>query len=276
MLAREDALHDRAEVSITSARFGRMFGFSSRLVSLLLAAFVNAAVPAQAEPVSLDQPASVILLHGLGRTPKSMNPLAEYLTERGFRVYNFSYPSTSGTPDQLVALLREQIDTCCADSQKLHFVGHSLGGILVRATLARDPRANVGRLVMLGPPNHGSELVDKFGELALFRWALGPTAPQLGTASDSFPNRLPALSIEVGVIAGTDSVNPLGAFVLPDEDDGMVTVAGTKLEGMKDFLTVPSSHTFIMRSPEVARQVAHFLHTGSFDHEKPVGTSPLH
>lgn len=203
-----------------------------------------------------------------------MDPLADFLSKRGFRVLNIGYPSTTGTPEQLVALLREKVDECCAVSPAIHFVGHSLGGILVRAYLAEDPRANVGRLVMLGPPNGGSELVDKLGDSRLFRWALGPTARQLGTSSESLPNQLPEPQIEVGVIAGTETVNPIGSVLLPETDDGMVTVARTKLEGMTDFLLVPSSHAFIMRSAEVSRQVDHFLRKGRFDHLEPGEVRP--
>ncbi len=149
----------------------------------------------------------------------------------------------------------------------LHFVGHSLGGILIRAYLAEDSPDRVGRVVMLAPPNHGSELVDALGDSALFRWALGPSGQVLGTDRNSLPNRLPPPAVEVGVIAGTGSVNPIGSLVIPREDDGTVSVSSTRLEGMTDFLVVPSSHAFIMQSEKVAAQVVHFLRHGRFLHE---------
>ncbi len=149
----------------------------------------------------------------------------------------------------------------------LHFVGHSLGGILIRAYLAEDSPDRVGRVVMLAPPNHGSELVDALGDSALFRWALGPSGQVLGTDRNSLPNRLPPPVVEVGVIAGTSSVNPIGSLVIPEDDDGTVSVSSTRLEGMTDFLVVRSSHTFIMQSEEVAAQVVHFLRHGRFLHE---------
>jgi len=212
---------------------------------------------------------TVILLHGLGRSSGSMKPLAADLEDRGFRVVNFGYPSTEEPPESLVARLDDEIESCCLASPKLHFVGHSLGGILVRAYLAETRPSNLGRLVMLGPPNKGSELIDEFGDSALFEWAMGPTALLLGTSADSLPNSLPAPTIEVGIIAGTGTVNPIGSVILPDEDDGMVSLERTKLEGMADFLVVPDSHALIMRSREVARQVALFLRTGHFDHSEP-------
>lgn len=230
---------------------------------LTLAGGAAAAAEATAEAGGAE---TVVLLHGLARTDRSMRPLEERLAGAGFAVHNLRYPSTDEPPEALVAQLGRELDGCCATAGVVHFVGHSLGGLLVRAYLADEPPANVGRLVMLAPPNAGSELVDALADWAIFRAALGPTAEALGTGPDSFPNRLPPPFVEVGVIAGTESVNPIGSAVIPDEDDGTVSVASTRLEGMTDFLTVPSSHPFIMRSDEVGRQVVHFLRHGRFDH----------
>ncbi len=209
---------------------------------------------------------SVVLLHGLSRTDRAMRPLAQYLTEAGFDVHNLRYASTEKSPEGLVEDLSEQVAACCDDASALHFVGHSLGGILIRAYLAEQPPANTGRVVLIAPPNQGSELVDVLGDSALFRWALGPTGQQLGTEPESLPNRLPPPAVDVGVIAGTGTVSPLASAMIPGEDDGKVAVARTKLEGMKDYLLVPNSHTFIMRSKKVGAQVVHFLRTGRFVH----------
>lgn len=242
----------------------------SATAALWLALSLVAAPPAARAGEAVDRPSeTVILLHGLVRTDRSMRPLEERLGEAGFRVHNVRYDSTGEDPEALVADLREQLDACCAGDPVVHFVGHSLGGILARAYIAKEQPHNVGRVVMLAPPNHGSELVDTFGETHWFGWILGPTARQLGTDPDSLPNRLPAPTYEVGVIAGTDTVNPVGSLILPDEDDGMVTLESTKLDGMTDFLVVPSSHAFIMRSSVVADQVVHFLREGHFEHEAP-------
>jgi triacylglycerol lipase len=214
-----------------------------------------------------NQSEAVILLHGLGRTDRSMRPLAEDLTKSGFHVYNFRYASTDTEPEALIDDLGRQVEDCCTGAPTLHFVGHSLGGILIRAYLARELPPNIGRVVMLAPPNHGSEIIDMLGESTAFRWALGPTAQQLGTNPESLPNRLPPPAVELGVIAGTGTVNPIGSIVVPNEDDGTVSLASTKLEGMTDFLIVPNSHAFIMRSDDVAMQVVHFLREGRFQHD---------
>jgi triacylglycerol lipase len=196
-----------------------------------------------------------------------MQPLAKQLAEAGFAVHNLSYASTEKAPEALVAEVGEKIEACCREAEKLNFVGHSLGGILIRAYLAKEPPVNAGRVVMLAPPNGGSEIVDSLGGTAIFGAIMGPSAQQLGTDPESFPNRLPAPTVEVGVIAGTDSVNPAGSVLIPDEDDGMVSLANTKLDGMTDFLVLPISHAFIMRSEEVGEQVIRFLDTGRFRHE---------
>ncbi len=222
-----------------------------------------------AENDAPSQPETVILLHGLARTDGSMRPLEKRLGKAGFRVHNIPYASTEKPPEALVEDLGRHVEACCTETPTLHFVGHSLGGILIRAYLAEQPPPNVGRVVMLAPPNRGSELADALGETALFRWAFGPSARELGTGPESLPNRLPPPAVEVGVIAGTGSVNPVGSVLLPAEDDGTVSVASTKLEGMTDFLVVDSSHSFIMRSEEVATQVVHFLRLGRFRHESP-------
>ncbi len=210
------------------------------------------------------EPDAVIVLHGLGRTDRSMSPLASRLTEAGFRVHNMRYPSTDEEPAALIAQLGLRVAQCCDSAPRLHFVGHSLGGLITRAFLAESEPENLGRVVMIAPPNHGSQIVDAFGDSALFEWVLGPTASQLGTDPDDFPQSLPPPRYELGVIAGDASMNPVGSSMLPGEDDGAVTVESAKLSGMTDFVTVPYTHTFIMRSEDVARLTIHFLRHGRF------------
>jgi hypothetical protein len=209
-------------------------------------------------------PADVVLLHGLLRSPRSMSALAEDLDQVGYRTHLVGYPSTELPPDALVDHVAHEIERCCADAARLHFVTHSLGGLLVRGYLAKQRPAALGRVVMLAPPNHGSEWVDRYGGSPLFRWLLGPTAVQLGTGENAFARRLPPADYEVGVIAGTTSRRPGASRVLLGASDGTVSVASTRLHGMTDFVKVPESHTFIMRSDAVAAQVRAFLESGRF------------
>jgi pimeloyl-ACP methyl ester carboxylesterase len=206
----------------------------------------------------------VVLLHGLGRSARVMRPLALALTAAGYRIHNLEYPSTRATPEAIVEVLHGEISSCCAWSGRVNFVTHSLGGVMLRAYLAKHPMPQLGRVVMLAPPNHGSEYVDVAGGFRLFASVLGPTAAQLGTSPTSLPNRLPGADFEVGVIAGSGSINPLGAVLIDGADDGTVSVASTRLTGMRDWIEVPVSHTFIMRNREVARQTIEFLRAGSF------------
>jgi pimeloyl-ACP methyl ester carboxylesterase len=212
---------------------------------------------------------TVVLLHGLYRSERSMRPLETPVSEAGFRVVNLDYDSRSQSPDAFIAELDRMLVACCSDAPKLHFVTHSLGGIVTRAYLATRRPVNLGRVVMLAPPNHGSPLGDVVAGSAVLRFLLGSTAARLGTDPASFPNALPRADFELGVIAGTASRSPLGALLIDGESDGTVSVSSTRLEGMTDFITVDEAHTFIMRSDEVAAQTVHFLTSGRFAHETP-------
>ena len=221
------------------------------------------------DAASAPPPEHVVLLHGLARTKFSMSAMALALEEQGFTTTNIDYPSTRLEAEQLGGMLGERLDACCREAETVHFVTHSMGGIVVRAYLAEHDMPNLGRVVMLAPPNQGSEWVDELRDLAVFEWVMGPSAVELGTDPASLPNRLPEATYPLGVIAGTEVANPIGGELIPGEDDGTVSVASTQLEGMADFLVLPVSHTFIMYSDDVAKQVVTFLRTGRFDHTVP-------
>lgn len=232
---------------------------SSALLLLIGATLTPATVTASGKAGE-----TVVLLHGLARSERAMRPLAAHLRKSGYQVSNFDYASTRKGPEALVDDLAEHLASLPGPPETIHFVGHSLGGLVARAYLSRVERNDGGRLVMLASPNHGSEIVDHLKEWRLFSWILGPTAAQLGTDPQSFPNRLARPKLEFGVIAGTSSWNPLGSRILPGEDDGTVSVASARLEGMSDFLSIDENHTFIMQSERVATQVVSFLESGRF------------
>ncbi len=189
---------------------------------------------------------AVVLLHGLGRSHRSMAGLGRRLADEGYDVVNLAYPSTRHAPEYLVDHVASEIRTHVSEGQRLHFVTHSLGGILVRAMLAERTPPNLGRVVMLAPPNKGTELADLLGERAPFRWTLGPTLSRLGTHDQSFPRQLPGPGFELGIIAGNGYINPLSAALVSSPNDGIVSVQSTRIYGMTDFIVVNRSDTLIM------------------------------
>ena len=211
--------------------------------------------------------ASVILLHGMGRTHRSMAKMARRFFAEGYTVVNLDYPSTEAGIENLSrGIVAETVDRCRSENPEapIHFVTHSLGGILVRHYLQNHSLPPDSRVVMLSPPNQGSEIADDLKEFPPYRWIMGPAGQQLGTASDSVPNRLRTIDIPVGVIAGDRSLEPWFSARIPGPDDGKVSVERARLPGMADFLVVHRSHGFIMNDPEVIDQTIHFLRHGRF------------
>ncbi|MCP4756815.1 MAG: alpha/beta hydrolase [Proteobacteria bacterium] len=211
----------------------------------------------------------VILLHGLARTSKSMTTMKEALSREGYKVVNIDYPSRKFRIEKLAndTIPKGVMESRSIDPNNIHFVTHSLGGILIRYYLSAKRIQNLGRVVMLSPPNQGSEIVDKLGNVPGFYWLNGPAGQQLGTIADSIPIKLGEVKFELGVITGNKSINLILSLLIPGDDDGKVSIENAKVKGMSDFLVLPHSHPFIMKSDDVIHQTKHFLQYGRF--EKP-------
>ena len=209
----------------------------------------------------------VVLLHGLMRTSMSMGKMERALEQEGYATANIDYPSRDYTVEELAEIaVTDGLQQCRAhdDIVRIHFVTHSLGGILVRQYLSAYDITELGRVVMLGPPNQGSAAVDKLDGMPGFDWLNGPAGRQLGKGEESVPLRLGPATFDLGVIAASRTIDPITSAVLENPDDGRVSVEDTKLEGMADFVVVKHSHAFMMRMRRPIELTIRFLETGSF------------
>jgi triacylglycerol lipase len=213
---------------------------------------------------------SVILLHGLARSSRSMLKMNAALKNAGYSVFNCNYPSRK-QPIELLSVntIAQAIQHCLEEYHptRIHFVTHSMGGIMVRYYLSQHSVPVLGRVVMLGPPNAGSELVDRLSGYQLFALINGPAGKQLGTEPSSLPNSLGPVDYEVGIIAGNKNLNLLSSILIPGDHDGRVSTQSARLEGMADFIQLPVSHSFMMNQQEVIQQTLHFLAQGNFNHK---------
>jgi len=234
------------------------------LVLVSLEACVS--IPRTAFAKAGDPSECVVLLHGLNRSWRAMQPMAESLREAGFTTANVDYPSQAGSVEVLAPLAVDTgLEECRrAGAERIHFVTHSIGGILLRYWHQENPIPDLGRVVMLAPPNQGSEVIDITRNWPTSGLFAGEAGMQLGTDANSIPAQLGPVDFELGIIAGTSTINPMMSVMLPDPDDGKVSVENTKVDGMDDFLVVGNSHYFIINSETVQRNTAAFLRFGSF------------
>ena len=209
----------------------------------------------------------VILLHGIGDGKVSMLKLEKAISDAGFDTYNVGYPAFG---KKIEKIAEEELDIAIKnvkDYKKIHIVSHSMGGIITRYYLKDHQLPEGSRIVMLSPPNNGSEIADYFEDSKIYHLFYGDAGLQLTTDNEIFL-KLPKLNYEIGVIAGNKSTNPFFSKLLPGKDDGRVAVESTYLSEMKDFVIIPTTHLFIKYNQEAAEQTIYFLKNGKFTHEK--------
>lgn len=216
---------------------------------------------------------TVVLLHGLGRNQHAMWWLANQLEDEGFNVVRIDYSSFRQTPEAMMASVSADINACCTQARRVHFVGHSLGGLMIRAHLARHPQPNLGRVVTIGTPHQGTDFVDNYRD-SWWMQAAGASALALSTAPDSFPNSLPAPDYPLGGIAGVRSEGDVDDGIFGPHD-GLVPVWSARLPAMQDFVVLKSGHATLRYHPAVASQTVLFLRTGQFDHSTVTGFEHL-
>lgn len=220
----------------------------------------------------------VILLHGLGRSSRSMDKMARKIGAAGYHAVNIDYPSQDDTIENLaMQAIPEGLGRCReVKAGTIHFVTHSMGGILLRYYLSRNSIETFGRAVMLSPPNQGSEVADNLKDWATYQWYNGPAGQQLGTNEDSLVMQLGPVTFPLGIITGDVHAffDTWMADMIPGPNDGKVSVENAKIDGMTDFMVLPHNHTFIMEKEDVIRQTLFFLKNEKFSRKESSNSSP--
>lgn len=217
-----------------------------------------------AYPKSAFAAETVIIFHGIARSSDHMKPLAKALQHEGFEVYNLDYPSTDFPLETLRDHMQRKISPILQDADKVHFVGYSMGGLLTRAILSKKIPNNLGHVVLIGTPNHGSEVADFLKNNWFYQKIYGPAGQQLTTKNLETENLFKPIDYSLGVIAGNATIDPISSWIIPNDDDGKVSIQSTKIAGMRDHITISSSHTFFPSNKEAQAQTIYFLKHGFF------------
>ncbi len=247
-----------------------MISSKNVLLTLIMSVVLATSTACSSKPITENAAAAtrkepVVLLHGLGRNNSAMWLLTSRLEDAGYEAHQIEYDSFRSTPEQIITSVERAIAACCESfDRNLHFVGHYMGGLLIRAYLERHRPDNLGKVVLIGTPNQGTPIVDKYRDRWWMQFA-AEAALSLGTDPSSFPNSLPDPYYQLGVIAGVKE-GSMTEDRIPGADDGLVPVNSTRVEGMNDFIVVKSGHSGMPYDKTVAAQVINYLRHGQFQH----------
>ena len=205
---------------------------------------------------------TVVLIHGFGRDADSMAGLSNWFKNAGYGVEQVEYESLTQNMDEIKKEVFDQIDRCCLELMKVHFVGHSIGGLLIRSYLGENNISNLGRVVLIGTPNKGWYDTEIFDQQWLPHIAI-PVLMDIAGEDTDFLNSLEPPYYDLGVIAGDIGIGVI-EFLLGGPNDGLVRVESTQVEGMKDFVIVRLAHYDLRSKKIVADHAINFLKHGSF------------
>jgi pimeloyl-ACP methyl ester carboxylesterase len=210
---------------------------------------------------------TVVLLHGIKKTSACMSKFARHLEGLGYRVRNLDYPSTRLPIEKIAERIELEIEDAAESTDgKVHLIGHSMGGLIIRAVLKNYRPSNLGRVIMIGTPNKGSPVADFLQSVPLYKKLYGPAGQQLITDQSGFADIFGPVDFDLGIIAGNRTVDPISSFIIgySRPNDGKVAVENTKLEGAADHIVVATNHTFFPTSKVMWRQAEVFLDNGVF------------
>ena len=215
----------------------------------------------------------IILLHGIGRSPRTMAKLATTFKLLNYRVFNPGYNSYLDSYQEILTSLQNRINDWIEKDAVVHFVGHSFGGILIRGLLSHNQNHNwhLGRCVMLGTPNQGTQSAKFMLSHWLIKYFVPKVTADLVPASQ-FLKALPEPEIETGIIAGSVNfsiVIPNSWFYKKATDnapgDGIVELINTQCKVMADYRVMPLQHSFMTNDKSLIMQVVHFIEFGKFN-----------
>lgn len=206
----------------------------------------------------------VILVHGILRSSRCMRAFEAEFIKQGYKVLNVNYPSTKLDIKSIVEYLKPSIMVFAKNLKKIHFVGHSLGGIIIRALLNVEKPANLGKVVLVGSPIQGSELARKFKKFRIFKWIFGPAGIDLALPSKEMSAMFGKIDYEIGVIAGFNKYNFLANLLLKEKNDGMVTIKSTQDQEISNHIIIETGHLRLAKNKEVIDKTIKFIKEASF------------